>query len=76
MSILFYEAERSGALPADMRFSWRGDSAMGDGDDVGLDLTGGYYDGEEENLYLNIVHLRSKYIIQFISISILNKKLT
>ena len=44
-SLLFYEAQRSGKLPADNRIPWRVDSAMTDGSDVGLDLTGGYYDG-------------------------------
>ena len=39
-SILFYEAQRSGPLPADNRVDWRGDSAMGDA------VTGGYYDGK------------------------------
>ncbi|KAF2358940.1 Glycoside hydrolase family 9, partial [Trinorchestia longiramus] len=43
-SILFYEAERSGALPPEQRILWRGDSAMTDGADNGVDLTGGYYD--------------------------------
>ncbi|CAL4104842.1 unnamed protein product, partial [Meganyctiphanes norvegica] len=43
-SFLFYEAQRSGKLPSDNRLNWRGDSALGDGSDVGLDLTGGYYD--------------------------------
>ena len=45
MSFLFYEAQRSGALPKDQRVKWRHDSAMNDGKDVGFDLTGGYYDG-------------------------------
>lgn len=44
MSYLFYEAQRSGPLPADNRVTWRGDSALGDGSDVGIDLTGGYFD--------------------------------
>lgn len=44
MSFLFYEAERSGKLPADNRIPWRDDSALDDGSDVGIDLTGGYYD--------------------------------
>ncbi|XP_069943511.1 uncharacterized protein [Cherax quadricarinatus] len=44
MGILFYEAERSGHLPADQRITWRYDSALDDGSDVGHDLTGGYYD--------------------------------
>ncbi len=43
-SFLFYEAQRSGKLPGDNRIPWRGDSALNDGADVGVDLTGGYYD--------------------------------
>jgi hypothetical protein len=43
-SLWFYEAQRSGPLPADNQVSWRGDSALDDGQDVGLDLTGGWYD--------------------------------
>ncbi len=43
-SFFFYEAQRSGDLPADNRVGWRGDSALHDGADVGLDLSGGYYD--------------------------------
>ncbi|KAG7175011.1 Endoglucanase B-like [Homarus americanus] len=44
MSVLFYEAQRSGELPGDQRLTWRGDSALKDGSDVGHDLTGGYFD--------------------------------
>ncbi|KAA0203848.1 hypothetical protein HAZT_HAZT000711, partial [Hyalella azteca] len=44
MGILFYDAQRSGPLDGSERFDWRGDSALGDGSDNGLDLTGGYYD--------------------------------
>lgn len=43
-SILFYELQRSGNLPDETRCNWRGDSAMMDGSDVGLDLSGGWYD--------------------------------
>ncbi|RDI16762.1 processive endocellulase [Lentzea flaviverrucosa] len=43
-SVWFYDAQRSGKLPAGNRVSWRGDSAMRDGADVGLDLSGGFYD--------------------------------
>ncbi len=43
-SFLFYEAQRSGKLPANNRIEWRGDSALKDGSDKGIDLTGGYYD--------------------------------
>ena len=42
--LYFYEAQRSGHLPATNRVSWRNDSALNDGSDVGLDLSGGYYD--------------------------------
>ena len=43
-SEFFYEAQRSGALPANKRVLWRGDSGLRDGADVGHDLTGGWYD--------------------------------
>ncbi|XP_066912786.1 uncharacterized protein [Clytia hemisphaerica] len=43
-SLLFYEAQRSGNLPDDNRITWRGDSALNDGQDNNIDLTGGYYD--------------------------------
>ncbi|NJN59282.1 MAG: hypothetical protein HC879_18175 [Leptolyngbyaceae cyanobacterium SL_5_9] len=43
-SFLFYEAQRSGDLPRNNRIEWRGDSGLTDGADVGVDLTGGYYD--------------------------------
>jgi hypothetical protein len=43
-SIYFYEAQQSGALPGWNRVEWRGDSALGDGSDVGVDLAGGWYD--------------------------------
>lgn len=43
-SLLFYEAQRSGKLPADNRIKWRGDSMLADKGDGGEDLTGGYFD--------------------------------
>lgn len=43
-AIMFYEFQRSGELPDDKRDNWRGDSAMNDGSDALLDLTGGWYD--------------------------------
>ncbi len=43
-SLFFYDAQRSGRLPEGFRVDWRGDSGMQDGADVGVDLTGGYYD--------------------------------
>ncbi|KAI1789054.1 Six-hairpin glycosidase [Ganoderma leucocontextum] len=42
--LYFYDAQRSGKLPSSNRVPWRNDSALDDGKDVGLDLTGGYYD--------------------------------
>jgi endoglucanase len=43
-SIYFYKAQRSGPLPAGNRVSWRGDSALLDGADNSVDLSGGWYD--------------------------------
>ncbi|XP_074587949.1 endoglucanase 6-like isoform X3 [Curcuma longa] len=43
-SILFFEAQRSGYLPADQRVDWRGNSGLHDGMADGVDLVGGYYD--------------------------------
>jgi len=43
-NFLFFEANRSGALPKDNRIEWRSDSTTNDGKDVGRDLAGGYFD--------------------------------
>ncbi|OAE18509.1 hypothetical protein AXG93_163s1420 [Marchantia polymorpha subsp. ruderalis] len=43
-SILYFEGQRSGPLPSTQRVTWRGDSGLNDGSDVGVDLVGGYYD--------------------------------
>lgn len=43
-SLLFYELQRSGDLPENTRCNWRGDSALSDGSDNGVDLSGGLYD--------------------------------
>ncbi|GAQ78453.1 endo-1,4-beta-glucanase [Klebsormidium nitens] len=43
-SSLFWEAQRSGKLPSTNRVPWRADSALQDGAQAGVDLTGGYYD--------------------------------
>ena len=49
-AIYFYEAQRSGRLPASgsrpgqNRVPWRGDSGLSDGADHRVDLTGGWYD--------------------------------
>lgn len=34
----------AGKLPSDYPIDWRGDAALSDGQDVGLDLTGGLFD--------------------------------
>jgi endoglucanase len=51
-SILFYEAQRSGKLPTSNRIDWRGDTFLNDGSDVGVDLSGGYFDGIFHSLIL------------------------
>ncbi|MBN2440381.1 MAG: glycoside hydrolase family 9 protein [Spirochaetales bacterium] len=43
-AILFYKAQRAGDLPDDYILPYRGDTCMNDGADVGLDLTGGWFD--------------------------------
>ncbi|KAL6901021.1 hypothetical protein ACP4OV_005697 [Aristida adscensionis] len=43
-AIRFFEGQRSGRLPANQRVRWRGDSALTDGQDENVNLTGGYYD--------------------------------
>lgn len=43
-SMFFYEAQQSGSLDSSNRVSWRSNSALTDGSDVGHDLTGGWYD--------------------------------
>jgi endoglucanase len=43
-SIYFYEAQQAGKLPAWNRVKWRGDSVLMDGADVGINLSGGWYD--------------------------------
>nr|GMC62006.1 endoglucanase 4-like [Ipomoea batatas] len=50
-SILFFEGQRSGKLPTNQRLTWRRDSALKDGSDHGVDLTGGYYDAGDNVKY-------------------------
>ena len=52
-SILFYDLQRSGDLPDNFRCNWRGDSCLKDGSDVGLDLSGGFYDAGD-NVKFNL----------------------
>ncbi|KAM3387201.1 hypothetical protein ACQJBY_010194 [Aegilops geniculata] len=44
-SLLFFQGQTSGGLPADQAVKWRSNSAMSDGSAANVDLTGGYYDG-------------------------------
>lgn len=56
-SILFYEAQRSGKLPATQRANWRTDSGLHDGFANGVDLVGGYYDaGDNVKFGLPMAH--------------------
>lgn len=47
LSLLFYEAQRSGKLPKDNRIPWRNNSALNDVGEKGEDLSGGYYDSNK-----------------------------
>ncbi|KDR83582.1 hypothetical protein GALMADRAFT_235844 [Galerina marginata CBS 339.88] len=42
--LYFYDEQRSGTLPSTNRVPWRNDSLIYEGKDVGIDLTGGFYD--------------------------------
>ena len=44
LALLYFDANQAGRLDDGNRFDWRFDSTLGDGSDVGLDLTGGYFD--------------------------------
>ncbi|MCH5324244.1 MAG: glycoside hydrolase family 9 protein [Eubacterium sp.] len=52
-SLIFYELQRSGRLDGTERTNWRGDSALNDGSDNGVDLTGGLYDAGD-NVKFNL----------------------
>ncbi len=43
-SIYFYETQQAGKLPSWNRVPWRGDSVLNDGNDAGIDLSGGWFD--------------------------------
>ena len=50
--LYFYDAQRSGKL-INNRVGWRNDSAMRGGQDVGVDLTGGFYNAGSKCLTWN-----------------------
>ena len=52
-SIIFYDLQRSGDLPDGFRCNWRGDSCLKDGQDNGIDLSGGFYDAGD-NVKFNL----------------------
>ncbi|EFJ36806.1 hypothetical protein SELMODRAFT_77612 [Selaginella moellendorffii] len=44
ISLQFFDIQKSGKLPPDNPIEWRGDSALSDGSDAHVDLSGGMYD--------------------------------
>ena len=52
--LYFYDIQRSGRLPDDFRVAWRNDSVLNDGNDVGLDLSGGFFDAGN---YIKVCYL-------------------
>ena len=43
-SLYFYEAQQAGALSPNNRVQWRGPACLTDGQDIGRDLSGGWFD--------------------------------
>jgi len=63
LSILFYDAQRSGRLPANNPIPWRADSAVGDSGD-GHDLSGGWYDAGD-NVKFNFPMAYSSWVLNW-----------
>ncbi|PYG86539.1 dockerin type I repeat protein [Ruminiclostridium sufflavum DSM 19573] len=66
-SILFYEAQRSGAISTSSiptRLTWRGDSQLTDGKKEGIDLTGGWVDAGD-NIKFGITCAYSAGLLAF-----------
>lgn len=68
--IMFYEFQRSGALPDVQRNNWRGDSGLNDGKDAGVDLTGGWYDAGDHVKF----NLPMAYTVSMLSWSLYENK--
>ncbi|XP_052239386.1 endoglucanase A-like isoform X2 [Dreissena polymorpha] len=63
LSILFFDAQRSGRLPANQPIPWRGDSAVNDGDH-GHDLSGGWYDAGD-HVKFNLPMAYSSWVLNW-----------
>lgn len=64
-SYRFYEAQRSGVLPAGNRIPWRGDSALHDSAPNGASLVGGWYDAGGKELCSDLeVHCRLLHLLK------------
>lgn len=61
-TFLFLEAQRSGALPADGRVWWRGNSTLHDGDVLGWDLEGGWFEGDSALRSYRLNHRAATYM--------------
>ena len=56
-SLWFYDAQRSGRLNEgayENRVEWRNDSALEDGSDWSIDLSGGFYDAGDVSGFLSL----------------------
>ncbi|XP_024366977.1 endoglucanase 7 [Physcomitrium patens] len=69
-AVKYFEAQRSGRLPPGHRVSWRGDSGLHDGQQEGLDLSGGYYDAGDNVKF----GLPMAYTITMLSWSVIEYK--
>ena len=65
-ALFFYEAQRSGKLPSTNRVSWRNDSCINDGQDVNLDLSGGYYDAGGAHQFFLFVQPPLSFSVDYI----------
>ena len=69
---MFYEAQRSGKLPASNRIPYRKDSALTDGQDVGKDLSGGKYNRRLSLKWRRRIFNRDAFCSTYESLTILH----